>query len=332
MVQKGEMYWYRSQKETYGFIVLENQKGMYGFNDFLIAISEKLDFIGKEPKSQDVLFASLYTLAWFWHDSILPERRIHYITQIPLADSFINVAGIFEDEKGSYSLSNIGHSEMWRHEYRRMVLPGALMKDVLSVQNIPGTIDDNTIWRVSSKYCDEQNNEECKSNKEGKRIAVRDNPLFSYQKGERVFFSPEETSKNIWIDIDEEVTRDDRTMKYVVGMLDDLESVLNKAKAYLREILMDKDNKNYETVNDFLDFHRICFNSCEINHVEKESTISLTDMIECLKIERLACYKEYHSKQPLIDLDLYVTPEKTDERLMLTLTSKGEIISVQHES
>ena len=331
MVKKGEMYWYKSQKEIYGFIVLENQKGMYGSNDFLIAISDKLDFIGKEPKSQDVLIASLFTLAWFWDDSILPERRIHYITQITLTDSYINYAGIQEDEKGSYSLSNIGNSKMWRHEYRRMVLPGVLMKDVLSVQNIPRTIDD---YDVDCNNSHGENKKEYKSKNDEKRFEDHNYRPFLHQKGESVFFSPEETSINIWIDIDEEVTSDDRAMKYVVEIIDHMDTVFNKVKAYLKKILMNEDDENYETVSGFINFHLSYIISNETNYYlcENEPNMSSINMIDYLKIQRLASHKGKDGKQLLIDLDLCFPSDSTNEVLMITLSSEGKIISVQHES
>jgi hypothetical protein len=334
MIQKGEIYWYKSQKETYGFIVLEYQKAIGGSSDYLIAISDAMYFIGKEPKPKDVLNTRLFTIAWFSIDSILPERRIRFITRLSLVDSFKNMAGLSEDEKGSYSLNNIGNSAMWRHEYRRMVLPDAFMKDVLSVQNIPRTIDNNYVWRVSSDSRNEQKKEECKSGKEEKRFAEHTNPFFSYRIGDSIFLSPEATSKKIWIDIDAEVTRDEKAMEYIVRMINNMETVLHKAKDFLKKVLMDKDDENYEIVYGFLDFHQSYVNSYELNHFfnEQISTVSLINMIDYLKVKRLASYKVNHIEQPFVDLDLCFASDNTNEVLTLSFMAEGKIISVRHES
>lgn len=135
MYNKGNIYWYKSNKKTYCFAVLEviEQK------DYLIAISEELtQFVG-QPNLIDAKESDLFTLAWFDVLTLLSPLRIHLIGQEKIEADYSNRAGIWMDSK-RYNNRNPGDRSIWRHERRNFAIQGIKMKDTFDTRYIPKTI------------------------------------------------------------------------------------------------------------------------------------------------------------------------------------------------
>ena len=108
--QKGECFWYKSNKTIYGAAILEKQRDLW-----LIALTER---IIDPPKNSDALLnLPLYTLAWFSDETLLPKKKLHVIGTIDITKSFVNKFGLYENN-GSLRITNYGQSLTWKHQFQ----------------------------------------------------------------------------------------------------------------------------------------------------------------------------------------------------------------------
>ena len=136
---KGEIYWYSYKKRRYGFVVLEIVGNIDDENSipmYLIAISEELP--STEPKTEDVIKAPLYTLAWFSALDLLPPIRVHFLEQITITDSYLNRAGLWKEE-GKFYNRNVGGQSTWNHTYYSYRIPNTIIRDILTNRYVPIT-------------------------------------------------------------------------------------------------------------------------------------------------------------------------------------------------
>ena len=77
-----------------------------------------------------------------------------------------------------------------------------------------------------------------------------------YEKGEEIFLAPEEFGGSFYFDVEEDLTLDDEAMKNVAEALDEVDKMVETAKDFLKEILLDEGNEEYGTVAYFMEYHR----------------------------------------------------------------------------
>lgn len=121
---KGDCFWYVSGRTTYGAVVLECQAEVY----FLIALTEAMTQSPKRP--EDILNSAIYTIAWFSDTTLLPERRMHFISNVTISKSFQNQYGLQISEK-STCLTNFGQSQTWQHRFRALALRDTIIGSVV---------------------------------------------------------------------------------------------------------------------------------------------------------------------------------------------------------
>ena len=127
-LKKGNVFWYRIKKSVYGGIVIEIQNDSE--NDlYLILISAQLDSI--PSKTEHILLAESYTLAWFSKYFLLPSCRYHVIDNIKIFGSFKNSFGLTIKSNGSYMCNNVGQFVTWKHTFRSYSFHDELIKDIL---------------------------------------------------------------------------------------------------------------------------------------------------------------------------------------------------------
>lgn len=132
---KGDVFWYKVKKDTYGAIVLDvlGKHSKY----YLVAISEKID--DKKIDVNTIVSSPLYTVAWFSDVDMLSKRRIHICGTLNICDNYNNRAGFAYEENESVTIYNCGQSLTWKHQFRSFSFPSALLNYVLSSNNLPKT-------------------------------------------------------------------------------------------------------------------------------------------------------------------------------------------------
>lgn len=118
LLQKGDVFWYRSSGVVYGAVVAEIQ-GDYS----LIALSTA---IAVSANVSQVLAAKLYTAAWFFPESMLPPQRIHKIATVSILHSLQNKMGLEIEENHSVCCKNVGQSATWQHRFRQYTRAGTI--------------------------------------------------------------------------------------------------------------------------------------------------------------------------------------------------------------
>jgi molecular chaperone GrpE (heat shock protein) len=160
-------------------------------------------------------------------------------------------------------------------------------------------------------------------------------PNFEYEKGDWIMEKISNGQQTIWFDVEEELTEDEQAMEIVAEMLDDSDALVETARDYLKKALADWKNKYHRTVKFFLNFHK--------KHMEKEaraallpvedlSKLSLTDMIDYLKMKRFGSYVDSDTKQQAFIMDLSLNPAVTDELLVIHFNLERQVTRVAHES
>ena len=159
---------------------------------------------------------------------------------------------------------------------------------------------------------------------------------FEYQPGEEIFTFPEDTGLPFIFDVlDEELTENIQAMDIVGQMLDEAESLAEKAKETLKQILSDENHKKYGMVSFFMEFHR--------DEVDPEtaaalfpgkdlSTLSFVDMVDDLQLKRFGSGIDDERDQQVFILDFSFNPELTDELLVVYFNLEKEVVEIAHES
>ena len=81
-------------------------------------------------------------------------------------------------------------------------------------------------------------------------------PRIEYEKGEEIFLAPEEFGGSFYFDVEEELTSNDEAMTIVASMMDEVDTLVEAAKDFLKNTLSNEENEYYGTVAYFMEFHR----------------------------------------------------------------------------
>ena len=160
-------------------------------------------------------------------------------------------------------------------------------------------------------------------------------PNIEYEKGEEIFFSPEEIGTSFYFDVEEELTLDDRAMSLVASMLDEVDSLVEVAKASLKKILQDKENQYYGTVAYFMAFYKDEMDDDALVGLFPSSdikTMRAIEMVDFLAIQRFGSLIYATTNQQLFILDLSFNPELTDELMVIYFNLEKQIVDISHES
>ena len=132
-LEKGDLFWYRSEGKIYGAIVLE-KLGLKSNSEKLIAITEELKAVPRQ--ADDILSAPVYTAAWFCH--LLPENRTHVIGNHPVTGCYNGLAGVMVQGNVHFCENN-GTPAHWSHTDRDLIFPGKQIADLLNPEILPNT-------------------------------------------------------------------------------------------------------------------------------------------------------------------------------------------------
>lgn len=127
MIKKGMVFWYQYHLEKYVAVVLDS---IFDGEYFLILISEKTNV------AVDYMELRVYTVAWFSKFDMISERRMHYISDVLIEDSFNGCAGGYFSNK-KVVINNCGQTNTWRHKERQLMTNNRI-KDMLKKQSYNG--------------------------------------------------------------------------------------------------------------------------------------------------------------------------------------------------
>lgn len=158
---------------------------------------------------------------------------------------------------------------------------------------------------------------------------------FEYQPGEEIFTFPEDTGLPFIFDVlDEELTENIEAMDVVGQMLDEAESLAEKAKETLKQILSDENHQKYGMVSFFMEFHRdeVDPETAAALFLGKDlSTLSFVDRW-MFTLKRFEAEIDDEMDQQVFILDFSFNPELTDELLVVYFNLEKEVVEIAHES
>ena len=114
-------------------------------------------------------------------------------------------------------------------------------------------------------------------------------PTIEYEKGEEIFLSPEEINSSFYFDVEEELTSNDEAMAIVASMIDEVDTLVEAAKDFLKNTLSNEENEYYGTVAYFMEFHRDEMDADTVLELFPSSnvdTITFIEMVDFLKMIR----------------------------------------------
>lgn len=160
-------------------------------------------------------------------------------------------------------------------------------------------------------------------------------PNITYEKGEEIFLSPEEANSSFYFAVEEELTTNDEAMAVVAGMLDEVDTLVETAKEFLKETLADEKSEYYKTVAYFVEYHRDEMDPdtvAELFPVDDPSMIPFIEMVDYLKLNCFGGMIDSKSKQQAFIMDLSFNPELTDELMVIYVNLQKQVYYVTHES
>jgi len=156
-----------------------------------------------------------------------------------------------------------------------------------------------------------------------------------YEKGEEIFLAPEEFGGSFYFDVEEDLTLDDEAMKNVAEALDEVDKMVETAKDFLKEILLDEGNEEYGTVAYFMEYHRDEMDADTVLELFPSSnvdTITFIEMVDFLKMIRFGSLIDNKTNQQAFIMDLSFNPELTDELMVIYFNLEKQVFYVTHES
>lgn len=160
-------------------------------------------------------------------------------------------------------------------------------------------------------------------------------PTIEYEKGEEIFLSPEEINSSFYFDVEEELTSNDEAMAIVVSMIDEVDTLVEAAKDFLKNTLSNEGNEYYGTVAYFMEFHRDEMDADTVLELFPSSnvdTITFTEMVDFLKMIRFGSLIDNKTNQQAFIMDLSFNPELTDELMVIYFNLEKQVFYVTHES
>ena len=160
-------------------------------------------------------------------------------------------------------------------------------------------------------------------------------PTIEYEKGEEIFLSPEEINSSFYFDVEEELTSNDEAMAIVASMIDEVDTLVEAAKDFLKNTLSNEGNEYYGTVAYFMEFHRDEMDADTVLELFPSSnvdTITFTEMVDFLKMIRFGSLIDNKTNQQAFIMDLSFNPELTDELMVIYFNLEKQVYYVTHES
>ena len=160
-------------------------------------------------------------------------------------------------------------------------------------------------------------------------------PTIEYEKGEEIFLSPEEINSSFYFDVEEELTSNDEAMAIVASMIDEVDTLVEAAKDFLKNTLSNEGNEYYGTVAYFMEFHRDEMDADTVLELFPSSnvdTITFTEMVDFLKMIRFGSLIDNKTNQQAFIMDLSFNPELTDELMVIYFNLEKQVFYVTHES
>ena len=160
-------------------------------------------------------------------------------------------------------------------------------------------------------------------------------PTIEYEKGEEIFLSPEEINSSFYFDVEEELTSNDEAMAIVASMIDEVDTLVEAAKDFLKNTLSNEGNEYYGTVAYFMEFHRDEMDADTVLELFPSSnvdTITFIEMVDFLKMIRFGSLIDNKTNQQAFIMDLSFNPELTDELMVIYFNLEKQVFYVTHES
>ena len=160
-------------------------------------------------------------------------------------------------------------------------------------------------------------------------------PSIEYEKGEEIFLSPEEINSSFYFDVEEELTSNDEAMAIVASMIDEVDTLVEAAKDFLKNTLSNEGNEYYGTVAYFMEFHRDEMDADTVLELFPSSnvdTITFIEMVDFLKMIRFGSLIDNKTNQQAFIMDLSFNPELTDELMVIYFNLEKQVFYVTHES
>ena len=191
----------------------------------------------------------------------------------------------------------------------------------------------NKQWEILEKeykikYTDK--NKEIEMNLKSKNY-----PTIEYEKGEEIFLSPEEINSSFYFDVEEELTSNDEAMAIVASMIDEVDTLVEAAKDFLKNTLSNEENEYYGTVAYFMEYHRDEMDADTVLELFPSSnvdTITFIEMVDFLKMIRFGSLIDNKTNQQAFIMDLSFNPELTDELMVIYFNLEKQVFYVTHES
>ena len=160
-------------------------------------------------------------------------------------------------------------------------------------------------------------------------------PSIEYEKGEEIFLSPEEINSSFYFDVEEGLTSNDEAMTIVGSMMDEVDTLVEVAKDFLKKTLLNEKNEYYGTVAYFMEFHRDEMDADTVLELFPSSnvdTITFIEMVDFLKMIRFGSLIDNKTNQQAFIMDLSFNPELTDELMVIYFNLEKQVYYVTHES
>ena len=160
-------------------------------------------------------------------------------------------------------------------------------------------------------------------------------PSIEYEKGEEIFLSPEEINSSFYFDVEEELTSNDEAMAIVASMIDEVDTLVETAKDFLKNTLSNEENEYYGTVAYFMEYHRDEMDADTVLELFPSSnvdTITFIEMVDFLKMIRFGSLIDNKTNQQAFIMDLSFNPELTDELMVIYFNLEKQVFYVTHES
>ena len=160
-------------------------------------------------------------------------------------------------------------------------------------------------------------------------------PTIEYEKGEEIFLSPEEINSSFYFDVEEELTSNDEAMAIVASMIDEVDTLVEAAKDFLKNTLSNEENEYYVTVAYFMEYHRDEMDADTVLELFPSSnvdTITFIEMVDFLKMIRFGSLIDNKTNQQAFIMDLSFNPELTDELMVIYFNLEKQVFYVTHES
>ena len=158
---------------------------------------------------------------------------------------------------------------------------------------------------------------------------------FEYTPSEEIFTFSEDTGLPFLFDVDEELTDNPSAMDAVGEMLDEAETLAEKAKAAIKAALSDQGAPYHDLVTFIMQFHRDDVGSdiaADLFPGTDPAKLSFIEMVDFLRLKRFGSLVDYKMDQQVFIMDLSFNPEITDELMVIYFDLKKEIFCITHES